>query len=87
MKTISAVVMGVALASGGVALAKPVQNVKRPNIAAAQRHLAQAFEKVTDAQKANEYDMGGHAAKAKDLIEQASNELKAAAEAANANGK
>jgi hypothetical protein len=29
--------------------------------------------------------MGGHAAKTKDLIEQAANELKAAAEAANAN--
>jgi DnaJ-class molecular chaperone len=82
--TIAAVVAGLVL-SGGVAAAKPVQNVRRPNLAAAQRHLAQAFEKITDAQKANEYDMGGHAAKAKDLIEQAANELKAAAEAANAN--
>jgi|SRR6266567_8200492 len=75
--------------AGGVAFAKgPVQNVsakKHPNIAAAQRLSAQAFEKIIAAQKANEYDMEGHAQKAKDLLEQANNELKLAAEAANAN--
>ena len=70
------------------AFAKPSVNVsakKHPNIAAAQKLVEQAFAKVTAAQKANEYDMDGHAAKAKDLLEQASNELKLAAEAANAN--
>jgi len=35
------------------------------------------------AQRANEWDMGGHAQKAKDLLEQVNNELKQAAEAAN----
>jgi len=54
-----------------------------PNLAAAQRHLDQAFEKINAAQAANEWDMDGHAAKAKDLIDQASRELKAAAETAN----
>ena len=71
-----------------MAYAKPAQNVsakKHPNIAAAQRLAAQAFEKITAAQKANEYDMVGHAAKAKELLEQANSELKLAAEAANAN--
>jgi len=36
------------------------------------------------AQGANEFDMQGHAAKAKDLLNQANTELKAAAQAANA---
>jgi len=32
---------------------------------------------------ANEFDMGGHAARAKDLLDQAYREIKLAAEAAN----
>jgi hypothetical protein len=78
---------GVVLLCGGVALAqKPARNVnpgRHPNIAAAQRLSAQAYQKVTAAQAANEWDMDGHAAKAKELLEQVNNELKAAAEAAN----
>ena len=71
----------------GVALAqKPARNVnpnRHPNIAAAQRLCYEAFEKITVAQQANEFDMKGHAAKAKELLEQANAELKLAAEAAN----
>ena len=66
----------------------PVQNVSakaHPNLHAAQKFLNEAFHKITAAQKANEYDMEGHAAKAKELIEQASAEIKLAAEAANEN--
>jgi len=69
---------------------KPVQNVsskKHPNLAAAQRLSEQAYQKVVAAQKANEWDMEGHAQKAKDLLDQANNELKQAAEAANKNAK
>jgi F0F1-type ATP synthase membrane subunit b/b' len=69
---------------------KPVQNVshqRHPNIAAAQHLAEQAFNKITAAQKANEFDMDGHAAKAKDLLDQANRELKLAAEAANKNAK
>jgi hypothetical protein len=65
---------------------RPPENVsprRHPNLAAAQRLVAQAFNKVTDAQKANEFDLGGHAAKAKDLLEQADKELKLAAETSN----
>ena len=60
---------------------------KHPNLGAAHKHLAEAAEKVTAAQKANEFDMEGHAAKAKELLEQAAAELKQAAEAANENKK
>ena len=79
------------LAAGSVALAKapkPATNVsaaRHPNIAAAQRLVAAAFAKITAAQKANEFDLGGHAAKAKDLLDQVNAELKAAAETSNEN--
>ena len=66
---------------------KPPRNVspqKHPNLAAAQKFLGQAYDKIVAAQAANEYDMNGHAAKAKALIEQADSELKLAAETANA---
>jgi hypothetical protein len=66
---------------------KPRRNVspiRHPNLAAAQTLLGQAYEKVVQAQKANEWDLGGHAEKAKTLIDQASSELKLAAEASNA---
>jgi hypothetical protein len=76
------------LGASGVAFAKPKVNTsaaKHPNINAAQKFAQQAYDKITAAQKANEYDMDGHAAKAKELLEQVNTELKAAAEAANAN--
>jgi hypothetical protein len=56
---------------------------RHPNLAAAQRLTEQAYNKVSAAQVANEFDMDGHAQKAKDLLDQANRELKAAAEAAN----
>lgn len=75
---------------GGFANAqKPAENVSKgrhPNLAA-QRLSQQAFEKITAAQQANEWDMQGHAAKAKDLLDQVNRELKLAAEAANRNKK
>lgn len=36
-----------------------------------------------DAQKANEWDLGGHAQKAKELLDESNKELKLAAEASN----
>jgi hypothetical protein len=76
--------------AGGIAIAEaqPAQNVskgKHPNLAAAQRLSLQAYEKITAAQQANEWDMAGHAAKAKTLLDQANSELKQAAQAANKN--
>ena len=77
----------VAVLAGAAVLANPpVRNVsgaRHPNLAAAQRLSHQAFEKVVAAQAANEWDLGGHAQRAKDLLDQVNNELKAAAEAAN----
>jgi hypothetical protein len=82
--------LGIAVLLGGLALAQPKQNVsgaRHPNLAAAQRMAHQAWEKIVEAQQANEWDMQGHAQKAKELLDQANNELKLAAEAANRNKK
>jgi hypothetical protein len=91
-KTILSVILGaLMLASVGAAYAEvPAVNVSprlHPNIAAAQKLSRQAYDKITRAQKANQYDMEGHAQKAKDLLGQANDELKLAAEAANRNGR
>jgi hypothetical protein len=80
-------VLGTVLIVGGVAVAQtPKDNVsakRHPNLAAAQRLSQQAFEKISAAQQANEWDMQGHAAKAKELLDQVNRELKLAAETAN----
>lgn len=83
-------VLGLSMGVTGLVVAqkKPAQNVspkKHPNIAQAQRLSAQAYQSIIAAQKANEWDMEGHAQKAKELLDQVNNELKQAAEAANRN--
>jgi hypothetical protein len=69
---------------------KPVQDVSAkisPNLAAAQAYMVDAFNKLTLSQQINNYDMNNHAATAKNLLIQASNEVSAAAKAAYANTK
>lgn len=69
---------------------KPPHNVsgkRHPNLSAAQRLVDQAFNRISEAQHANEFDMAGHAEKAKDFLDQANKELKLAAEAANKDRK
>ena len=78
------VIAGAALAlSSGALLAKGTAG--HPNLKAAHEAVKQAINKITAAQKANEYDMEGHAAKAKDLLEQAEKEIAQAGTAATAN--
>lgn len=62
---------------------RDISHRRHPNLAAAQRFSQQAFDKIVAAQQANEWDMEGHAQKAKDLLEQANRELREAATAAN----
>lgn len=61
-----------------------VSAARHPNLAEAQQFIEKAIDKLTAAQKANDFDMSGHAAKAKDLLKQAYDEIRLAAEAANA---
>jgi hypothetical protein len=88
MKKLAGIVLTATLsvATTAALAAPPARDVsahRHPNIAAAQRLTDQAYRRIVAAQQANEWDMGGHAAKAKDLLDQANRELKAAAEAAN----
>jgi hypothetical protein len=81
------IMLGGALVFGGFALAQgPVVNInpqRHSNLAEAQRHLQQAYGKIDEAQKDNKDELGGHAQKAKDLIDAADRELKEAAEFAD----
>jgi hypothetical protein len=66
---------------------KPVVDIdqsRHPNLYDAQRHVVAASEAVVRAQNDNKDDLGGHAEKARQLLVQANQELKAAAAAANA---
>jgi hypothetical protein len=66
---------------------EPVQNIdkdKHPNLATAQKLIAEANSYIVTAQKDNKYDMKGNASKARQLLVEASAELKQAAETANA---
>jgi hypothetical protein len=76
---------------GGLAIAqRPRDNVsggRHPNLAAAQRLSQQAWQRIVAAQEANEFDMQGHAQKAKGLLDEVNKELKLAAEAANRKGR
>ena len=77
----------VCLAFIGVAFAQRAETnidpARHPNLAEAQHHIQQAVEKIGEAQRAKNEQLGGHAEKAKTLLQQASRELKEAAEYAN----
>jgi len=89
MKRFASVAMlaGLAFVAGSaMAQQQPVRDVSakhHPNLARAQRQADMAYKSVVAAQDANEFDLGGHAAKAKELLDQANQELKQAAEFAN----
>ncbi|MGA8938423.1 MAG: hypothetical protein WB439_04585 [Acidobacteriaceae bacterium] len=78
----------VALGMIGTALAAqaPVQDINpshHPNLAQAQRLVGEAFQHLETAQRANHDRLGGHAEKAKHLLDQANMEIKLAAESAD----
>jgi hypothetical protein len=75
-----------AFAACAVSAQVPVQNVdsqRHGNLAAAQQLVVQAYQRLSEAQNANDNRLGGHADRAKELLRQANDEIKLAAEAAN----
>jgi len=79
-------ILGFGLLAGGAIMAqeRPVENIdpaRHPNLADAQHMIGMAYEKISMAQRFN--DMEGHGVRAKELLAEASRELKEAAEAAN----
>ena len=75
----------IAIVSTGAAVNAVNVGPRHGNLRAAQRFIERAINKVNAAQVANEYDMEGHAARAKELLDQAYDEIKLAAMAANRN--
>jgi hypothetical protein len=73
-------VLSVACFASGVLVA---QGPRHPNLRAAQDLINRAYDRITAAQLANEWDMNGHAEKAKALLDQAKVEIGLAAEDAN----
>ncbi len=71
----------------GVTLAQePVVDINasmHPHLAAAQRAVVEANRAISESQRENKWDMHGHAEKARQLLVEVNNELKAAAETAN----
>jgi hypothetical protein len=76
-------IVGLGLVTSGFVAGQDVSGRRHPNLAAAQRFIDQAYAKISAAQDANEFDMSGHAARAKDLLDQANREIKLAAESSN----
>jgi hypothetical protein len=65
---------------------EPASNVspyRHGNLAAAQELVRGAYDKLSDAQFANHDELGGHAARAKELLREAGDEIKLAAIVAN----
>jgi hypothetical protein len=87
MNRSKSVVLGMVAVSAVALLAEaPAVNIdqqRHGNLWAAQKDILAAYEKVGEAQAANHGKLGGHAEKARELLTQASRELKLAAEAAN----
>jgi hypothetical protein len=82
------IIVAAALVTGGAAMAQepPVDIGQRHgNLREAQQLVRQAFDDITNAQVDNDYALGGHAGRAKELLRQAADELKMAAETANYN--
>ncbi|HTT18277.1 MAG TPA: hypothetical protein VMG82_05000 [Candidatus Sulfotelmatobacter sp.] len=79
-----AIVVALGLALMGIAFAQvpetDINPSRHPNLAEAQHHVVQAYAKVVEAQKDNKDQLGGHAEKAIQLLDQANHELKEAAE-------
>ncbi|MDN7671089.1 hypothetical protein QZM22_00755 [Burkholderia oklahomensis] len=93
MRRISFSVISVGIlcaATMSLANAQTAQNIDphyHPNLARAQQQIAAAYSSIVAAQNANQYQLGGHADRAKQLLSQAAAELKAAALTANSEGR
>lgn len=76
--------LGVGLMATGILIAQgpPERDIdpgRHPHLAQAQKHIMEAFDSITHAQQANDWDMEGHAEHAKKLLDEASHEVKQAA--------
>ena len=79
--------LGAGLFCAGVLFGqRPITNIdphRHQNLADAQHHLQQAWDKAEEARRENKDELGGHAVKAQEHMQAADMELKAAAEFAD----
>ena len=73
MKTILFAIVGVSLLAASSVYAKEVHDWK--DLEKTHKHVQEAIHEMERAQKANHYDMGGHAAKAEKALREAEHEL------------
>jgi hypothetical protein len=75
--------------SGAIFAQAPVVNIgeRHGNLRAAQQYIQSAWQRIDAAQVDNNYNLGGHAGRANDLLVQANEELKQAAITANQHGR
>lgn len=78
-------VLGVSMLAATGLVAQQINASRHPHLAAAQAAGEKAYNELSAAQAGNDFDMGGHAAKAKDLLQQANKELVLAVQDANKN--
>jgi cellobiose-specific phosphotransferase system component IIA len=72
--------------AGTAAAQVPAQNIdpaRHGNLAAAQSLVLNAYDKVSNAQDANNHELGGHADRAKQLMREANDEMRLAASVAD----
>ena len=68
----------------------PVVNIdphRHGNLAAAQSYIVQAYQKIDAAQRDNKDQLGGHEQRAKDLLTQADEQIRLAANVANSHDR
>jgi len=75
--------------SGAIFAQAPVVDIgnRHGNLRAAQQYILSAWQRIGQAQADNNGQLGGHAARAKDLLVQANEELRMAANVSNAEGR
>jgi hypothetical protein len=81
---------GVCFAGGFLAGQVPPKvtvSAAHPNLVMAQKLIGQAYAYLVAAQKANDFDMQGHAVNAEKLLDQANSEIGLAGQAATVNGR
>jgi hypothetical protein len=80
-------VLGASLTVGCATIAQDAPMVdignRHGNLRNAQEHIVDAWQLVSNAQYDNNSRLGGHAARAKELLSQANEELRLAADVAN----
>jgi hypothetical protein len=78
--------LGLVLGCTGALIAQqPVVDIgnRHGNLRSAQQYIQAAWQRIDEAQVDNNYNLGGHAGRAKELLVQADEELRLAANVAN----